>query len=284
MTTPALAASVMLLRRTETGVAVFMVQRHRRSGFMPHMWVFPGGRLDPADGRPHPRVLGGQTAADAFGLSLDAARGLLVCAVRETFEESGIWLGTGEIPEAERERLHSGEVALAEVLDAHDATVDLDRLLPWARWVTPRSESGRRFDALFFAVEVGEVAGRHDETETVDSDWLTPREMFDGGAERYPLAPPTWCLVADLGSYDGLDAALASPRDLRPVEPVPTFQDTGLVMLLPGDDGHPEPRHHNLPTRLTLLPGGWKSTRWAGHGTSQRRASRRWARATRRRG
>lgn len=248
MTEPTPAASVLLMRDTANGPALFMLQRHRRSGFMPHMWVFPGGRRDEADGDPHGRILGGQSAAEAFGIPLETARALLVCGVRETFEESGVWLGAGHMPEAAREELHSGAISLAQALDRYELSVDLDTLLPWARWVTPPGE-GRRFDAFFFVAVVESDAGRHDETETVDSAWLTPGELFGGGISQYPLAPPTWSLVRGLRAH-GKTAELAQvDRDLSPVQPRPEMGESGLVMHMP--------ERADLPPQLALQAGGW---------------------------
>jgi 8-oxo-dGTP pyrophosphatase MutT (NUDIX family) len=62
------AATVVVLRDGADGVEVFLVKRSREVDFMAGAHVFPGGRLDAADG------------------SLEA------CAVRETFEEAGLRL------------------------------------------------------------------------------------------------------------------------------------------------------------------------------------------------
>ena len=51
MTTPARpAATVIILRDTEDGPEVLMLKRSGRAGFFPNAWVFPGGRVDEADG------------------------------------------------------------------------------------------------------------------------------------------------------------------------------------------------------------------------------------------
>src|SRR5688572_1741762 len=104
---PRPAATVILLRDGDAGLEVFMVQRNRRSGFLPNAWVFPGGRVDAEDAlHGHPGVRGrlaipGMTDAEAAAVG--------VAAARETLEEAGIWLGQGA---ADREQ------ALAEILAA----------------------------------------------------------------------------------------------------------------------------------------------------------------------
>src|SRR5687767_7667602 len=140
---PRPAATVLLVRPATSGFEVFMVQRHRRSGFLPNAWVFPGGRVDDTDRLAgHPRVRGRLTLA---GLTESGALAYGVAAVRETFEEAGLWLGTGEIPAEHREPVANGERVLSELLETTGATIELDRLRPWSWWITPTAEP-KRFD------------------------------------------------------------------------------------------------------------------------------------------
>ena len=81
---PRPAASVILLRRggrhANRGLEVLLARRSDNSTFMPGVWVFPGGSVDPEDGPTHP-----EGAAQR------------ACAARELKEEVGIALP----PEAE---------------------------------------------------------------------------------------------------------------------------------------------------------------------------------------
>jgi 8-oxo-dGTP pyrophosphatase MutT (NUDIX family) len=74
---PRPAASLILLRRggkhAERGVEVLLVRRSPEARFMPGVWVFPGGTVDPGDG-------GDEEAAH------------VACAIRELHEEAGIEL------------------------------------------------------------------------------------------------------------------------------------------------------------------------------------------------
>jgi 8-oxo-dGTP pyrophosphatase MutT (NUDIX family) len=71
---PRPAATVILLRRggkhAKRGLEILLVQRNPQARFMPGVWVFPGGAVDPADG-------------DGEGAHRAAA-------VRELAEEAGI--------------------------------------------------------------------------------------------------------------------------------------------------------------------------------------------------
>ncbi|HEX7290176.1 MAG TPA: NUDIX hydrolase [Conexibacter sp.] len=70
VTTPRLAASVIVLRGGGDDLEVLLVQRNPASRFMGGAWVFPGGAVDAADGE-------GEAALRAAG-------------VREVAEEAGI--------------------------------------------------------------------------------------------------------------------------------------------------------------------------------------------------
>ena len=83
MSTPAVpAATVVLGRDRAAGLEVLLLKRTRGASFAAGAWVFPGGRVDPADAGPH--------TVD----SLHAARR---AAARETAEEAGIDLGEAEL-------------------------------------------------------------------------------------------------------------------------------------------------------------------------------------------
>jgi len=77
---PRAAASVVLLRRggkhADRELEVLLLKRSEGAKFMPNVWVFPGGAVDPGDG-----------AEEA---------GYRACAVRELSEEAGIELAAGE--------------------------------------------------------------------------------------------------------------------------------------------------------------------------------------------
>src|SRR4051794_16350296 len=74
---PRLAASAVLLRRggkhSDRALEVLLLKRTEAATFMPGVWVFPGGAVDPEDG--------------------EGEEGHRACAVRELSEEAGIELG-----------------------------------------------------------------------------------------------------------------------------------------------------------------------------------------------
>jgi 8-oxo-dGTP pyrophosphatase MutT (NUDIX family) len=73
-TEPRPAATIILMRDSEPGgpLEVLLLRRSEKARFMPSVWVFPGGALDPEDGA--------------------GMVGLAACARREMHEEAGILL------------------------------------------------------------------------------------------------------------------------------------------------------------------------------------------------
>ncbi|MDP6832751.1 MAG: NUDIX domain-containing protein [Alphaproteobacteria bacterium] len=89
------AATLVLLRQLRGKTNVLMGLRHGKHKFMPDQWVFPGGRVDRADGyaasASELRVHVSNSLARTS--SAHRARALAMAAVRETFEETGLILG-----------------------------------------------------------------------------------------------------------------------------------------------------------------------------------------------
>lgn len=257
------AATVLVLRDGTQGPEVFMVQRHRKSGFMPSAWVFPGGRVDERDAlHGHPRVQGGERSAAHMGLSRSEAVEFLVAAVRETFEEAGVFLGSGALPQDLRHALQAGEIAFGDLLHTHDAQVHLDRLSPWSWWVTPEQEP-RRYDTRFFLAHAVGGPARHDEHETVDSAWIQPGDALSrADAGEFPLAPPTWWTLRELAGFPSVDAIFEASEERTPrsIQPILNLGPEGLELVLPGHPDHPDPPIEGIPTRIGFDQGRWWST------------------------
>jgi 8-oxo-dGTP pyrophosphatase MutT (NUDIX family) len=173
---PLHAATLVGWRRRPKGIEVLMGRRAARHSFVPNHYVFPGGRLDPADYRAEaktrlrPEVERRLCAHCAPAL----ARALAVAAARETFEETGLALG----------ELNAG--VLVPKLDC------LDYLL---RAITPAS-SPIRFHARFFAVEATHLAGTlRGSGELLDLAWRPLEECL-----RLPIVDVTEFLLRKLAA------------------------------------------------------------------------------------
>ena len=262
------AASVIVLRRGDAGLEVFCVRRHGNSAFLGGAVVFPGGKVDAPDaaadwdglaGSLHPRA--GSMVEGAGAVS---ARAVAVAACRETLEEGGILPVEGALgaPDLEAMRAELRGTPLAALLARRGLRLALDRLVPWARWVTPEAET-RRFDARFFLLELpdGQV-GTHDRHETTMSFWARPTEVLDRFTRgECFLAPPTTRTLELLAHAQDVPAAfaLADAQSLRPICPRFVADDTPYLAL-PGDPSHEigELRVHG-PTRFVLRDGRFVS-------------------------
>ena len=259
------AATVIVLRQAPAGLEVFCVVRNPRSGFLGGAVVFPGGKVDDADAdprfaelvepSPHLRL------AEIAGADADASA-LLIAAARESLEESGL-LPTSAAPadvEALREAIE--RQGFLDALRSCSLRLELGRLVPFARWVTPEAEP-RRFDARFFlmAHPEGQTA-RPCETETTHGFWATPTDVlarFHRGDLQ--LAPPTTRCLELLAPVTTLERAfeLAAEQTLRPICPAFVPQDPPLLAL-PGDPAHPiTERRVAGATRFALRDGRFVS-------------------------
>src|SRR5262249_9453492 len=102
------AATLILVDRSGRVPKVLLGKRHHGHKFMPGKFVFPGGRVDPADRRmPAARELDPHVQAHLMKQlkrpSAAKARAFALAAIRETFEETGLLLGVrGEATKAPR--------------------------------------------------------------------------------------------------------------------------------------------------------------------------------------
>lgn len=253
MVEPRPAATVVLLRDGPQGPETLLLCRSSRVGFFPRAWVFPGGRVDDGDARIPAR-------GELSGLPPEG-RTAALAALRECYEEAGIWLGLGSPEPSLRARLNAGQARLSEVPGLQ---ADLAALVPWARWVTPVIEP-RRYDTWFFlaAVPPGTEASP-DAGEAVACRWIRPAEVLER-MEEFPLAPPTFRTLEELSRFERVADALsaAATRRLWPVCPrLEQNEESGWEIVLPGDPSYPSEQPVEGPTRVVFRQGRW----WSGPG------------------
>ena len=172
---PVDAATLILVDRTSSTPKVLVGRRHDKVVFMPGKFVFPGGRVDAADGRvpvaaPIPKALETNLLKGSPKISAARARALAVAAIREACEETGLCLG----------RTSGGKApALKEAWQPFaDAGLlpDPSGLFLIARAITPPGRV-RRFDTRFFTADASSVAHRvegviHADAELVELVWV----------------------------------------------------------------------------------------------------------------
>ncbi len=172
------AASLLLVDRSGSKPRILMGRRHASLVFMPGKFVFPGGRADPMDGaitattELHDNDIAKLMAGMGARASLRRARALGLCAIRETFEETGLRIGQA----ASTPITFPAHRDWAAFLD--DGTIPaLSSLRYFARAVTP-PDNVRRFDTRFFMAfrdHIPELDGQPlvPSGELEDLDWVS---------------------------------------------------------------------------------------------------------------
>ena len=176
------AATMLVIDRSGATPKVLLGRRHHGHKFMPGKFVFPGGRVEPADRR--------MSAATSLDVRVEArlmkevrypspqkSRGFALAAIREVFEETGLALGR---PGATTSHPPNGTWANYA---RTGIAPDLAGVHFIARAVTPPGRT-RRFDTRFFAVDTAAIAARIDgvvgpDTELVELVWLPIADTAD---------------------------------------------------------------------------------------------------------
>ncbi|KAI8389374.1 hypothetical protein BD560DRAFT_486045 [Blakeslea trispora] len=188
---------------------ILMMKRNAKSSFV-NAHVYPGGVVDKADHFSH-------WANDLLEAEKDSSssnRGDIltskICAIRETFEESGLLLTTPPSKTIKgldinewKHRIHQDASQFKVLCDTFQVRPAVEKLIPFSNWITPVIEK-KRYNTLFFLtvldefktkeeqdVELAKVAA--DGEETVLFEWLKPEEAL----EKYKrkeiiMIPPQW--------------------------------------------------------------------------------------------
>jgi 8-oxo-dGTP pyrophosphatase MutT (NUDIX family) len=167
------ASTLVILDRSLGEPRVLMGKRRADLAFMAGKYVFPGGRVDPADkGIPLASDLRPAEAAKLLAQMRGKPSGvrvkaLALAAVREAFEEAGLVIGDkGSLGDAPPESWRAfGERGFRP---------SLAPLTFFARAITPPGRP-RRFDTRFFTMDASGIAERlaHNDGELSGLDWLT---------------------------------------------------------------------------------------------------------------
>jgi 8-oxo-dGTP pyrophosphatase MutT (NUDIX family) len=173
--TPRDAATLILLDRSGPRPKVLMGKRHQGHVFLPGRFVFPGGAIDKQD-----RLMSSASELDPRAEARlmkhikrptpSRARAMALTAIRETFEETGLLLGSRRDtpPKVPGEAWQ----AFAE----HRVYPELGGIHFIARAITPPGRT-RRYDTRFFTADAAAIAHRVDgvtgpDAELVELVWV----------------------------------------------------------------------------------------------------------------
>ncbi|XP_059179964.1 nucleoside diphosphate-linked moiety X motif 19 [Centropristis striata] len=280
---------------------VLLLKRSGKSGFMPNAYVFPGGMVDPSDFssewldifksfrnsanfglrsvtqpvQTRPPLFA--TDRLKLGSPIPGEVAFRICALRETFEESGLLLVVSKLEE--RSLLKSIEDRYATDQAQHYSLNDLCsseltkwralvnqdpsnfirmcrelEVLPniwalheWSNWLTPIGRYGaRRYDTAFFMCCLQEIPHTlEDEKEIVRFQWSTPSEVLKSfKAQEVWIPPPQFyelsrmCRVPLLKDLHNFSSRRAT-EGCEMWLPVVLQKDDPYISLLPGDKHYP---------------------------------------------
>ena len=169
------AATLILIDNSGQVPLVLLGKRHHGHKFLPGKYVFPGGRLEPSDqrmaaARPLDRHAEERLMRAVKRPSPVRARALALAAIRETYEETGLLVGSPASPRPGTPPGPWAAFAEAGILP------DLASIHFVARAITPPRRP-RRFDTRFFTADASAIAHRIDgmigpDAELVELVWM----------------------------------------------------------------------------------------------------------------
>ncbi|KAM9066847.1 nucleoside diphosphate-linked moiety X motif 19 isoform X1 [Sarcophilus harrisii] len=262
---------------------LLLLQRTQSSGFLPGAHVFPGGVLEAADcSTDWLPVLQPHHGPPTFGLHLtghpretypEVALGprpyplspipdevaFRICAIRETFEESGILLllpagvqaprlARAHAPPADldawRARVQEDPTQFVQLCQRLGCAPNIWALKEWSNWLTPFvRKGGRRFDTRFYVCCLQSKPHTFlDMQEAINYEWITPTEATKKFAfEEIWLAPPQFYEMRRLVNFASLSDlhGFCLDRISEGCErwlPITLLTLDGAMQLLPGDE------------------------------------------------
>jgi 8-oxo-dGTP pyrophosphatase MutT (NUDIX family) len=191
---------VLLVRGREPW-ELLLVHRPGGADFFANAYVFPGGTVH----------------GDDMGWGDEIA----MAAVREMFEEVGILLarrGSNFARETECEQVRAiveGGKTFGEALRELRLEPALDRLVMFARWVTPAAMR-RRYDARFYLAELPpDQEVRPQEGEVTDFVWTTPEHALSN--PEITMVYATRTVLESVASDRDATKLFSRARDLKEI-------------------------------------------------------------------
>lgn len=232
------AATCVIFRRAAGAPdEILMLRRSKKLEFAGGMVVFPGGRVDEAD----------LLLADRIGAEDREEAGARIAAIRETLEEAGLAIGLDQAIGADQARAARAmldEVGALEPVLAHFGwALDLDALVPFARW-HPRHADFRVYDTRFYLHDLGTGAVdiAVDETENTRLFWTSAKDALAAIARgEIEAIFPTLRNLERLALFDGYGGARAQATaiHIREIRPEIEARADGKWLTIPDDQGYP---------------------------------------------
>ncbi|XP_068116084.1 acyl-coenzyme A diphosphatase NUDT19 [Hyperolius riggenbachi] len=272
---------------------VLLLTRSQNSGFMPNALVFPGGVVDASDfSNDWMKIFERHIKKPNFGLGvvkqshisrppmfatdrvqfgslIPGEVAFRICAIRETFEESGILLVVPENLDVDvnqnfikayeeneeevsrwREAVQNNPVQFIEMCKKLQCVPNIWALHEWDNWLTPtfsKNSKARRFDTAFFVCCLPKKpVTKDDQKEVTSFQWATPQETIEKYKSQATwLPPPQFYNLSRLCNFSSIQELhrFSCSRGLEGCErwlPITVHAENGVVHTLPGDALYPE--------------------------------------------
>jgi 8-oxo-dGTP pyrophosphatase MutT (NUDIX family) len=283
------ASTIILVREKNRSLEVYLLRRSTKAGFMGGLYVFPGGVVDPED-------LGFDDWSPYLDMTLDQIENRLggdkisgeqilgfgIAAIRETLEESGVFLASGrdktqkDMQDISAYRLnkHLARSWFKTRINQENWTLSLSSLGRWSHWITPKRMK-KRFDTRFFIVFMPEhQTCVPDNMETSHGIWLSPRDALEQNLmAQVPLSPPAVVTLTELSAFDTLAALRREIQTRpwgRPIAPRMIPSAKGPVIIEPWDPMFDRVKALDLSDAIladkVLKPGAPFSRIWCDNG------------------
>ena len=237
-----LAATVMVVRPAGARFEVFMLRRSESSHFVPNAYVFPGGTVGEVDlsERALARLydagpsIAQFRAKPASGSSVPIAtaheaRALLFAALRELYEEAGIFFAC----DADGRAQPAGETRTdyLELLEGRELYADARALTLFSQWLTP-AQFPKRYNTHFFLAQLpAGSAAAADAFETHDGRWFDPSDaLAQNVSGELHLVYPTIKHLERLAAFSHTDDLLAFARSKPVLALTPDTIERGFAL------------------------------------------------------
>ena len=168
-------------------------------GFYGDLLVFPGGGLEIQDSNPDWNCYLPKNQPLDLNLRL--------CAIRETFEEVGLFIGDS----VEQIETRSKNLDFLTFSKSRLLLPKTNGIQKFANWVSPKHHP-KRFDTMFYISTIKETKETYpDNFESISAMWATPSEilnMFE--MNKISILAPQYCILQELNMLKYQD--LMRPR------------------------------------------------------------------------
>ncbi|CAK8690545.1 unnamed protein product [Clavelina lepadiformis] len=301
LTTPQNGPKQLQQTKTKDPVdfSVVMLKRSSTSSFYPNAYVFPGGKVDESDfsnkwielyhsldkdfvslfGRLHVNQNDGHRSPmflkplQKSNLPNEVA--YRICAIRETFEETGILIARktskalrsmtsvsmyGEPHDFAhfndavtwRKRVHNDASQFLQLCRELECVPDIWSLHEWSNWLTPTAlmaKFSKRFDTVFYTASLSKIPEyyEHDNKETTTISFESSHEVISSFKQgNITLGPPQiyeLCRLMRFTTHADF-AKFAAERGLQGMSRCLPIRantiDGSALALYPGDQWYPE--------------------------------------------